>query len=81
MYTFVFLNGVAMIQNEEGAIVISQPFKPVNAGNAPWTSAAEAEEWFKENYPEYFYHLRPAEEPELAPEEGPIVPSPAETGE
>lgn len=78
MYSFSFEAGVAIIRStKDSVIVMYQPFKPVNAGQEPWTNAAEAEEWFKENYPQYFYHLQTPPPPD-APSDENVIPGPAD---
>lgn len=64
MYDFVFDgNAAKIILKSTGETVVSQPFKPVNAGSEPWTSEAEALAWMQENYSQFVDIAEPLETP------------------
>lgn len=80
MYDFVFENGTAkIIETATGNVAVVQPFKPINAGNEPWTSAEEAQAWMEENLPQYFVVYDPPNTEPLPVPEGLAAPdTPAE---
>lgn len=51
MYKFVFINGVAKVQTDDGVDVIVQPLKPTFGDAVAWESAEEAEAWIQSTYP------------------------------
>lgn len=78
MYQFVFSGGVAKIIDDEGNVLVNQPFKPVTGGQTPWTSAEEAEEYMQGLYPQYFVEEPVPTVPLPDENEAPVAEEPAQ---
>lgn len=84
MFIFSFEAGSALIKNTDtGEVVVNQPFRATDAGQEPWASAEDAENFMRGAYPQYF--PEPGPEPwsgPLPPEETyPAPEAPAESGQ